>query len=62
MLLVARSVVAAANGRQESRGAHQREDVPGLLEEWTFNQFVSLEDGRLAIEKGPLKVPMEASA
>jgi succinate dehydrogenase / fumarate reductase flavoprotein subunit len=62
MLLVARSVVAAADGRRESRGAHQREDFPGLLEEWTFNQFVSLDDGRLAIEQGPLKVPMEASA
>jgi succinate dehydrogenase / fumarate reductase flavoprotein subunit len=62
MLLVARSVVAAADGRRESRGAHQRKDFPGLLEEWTLNQFVSLDDGRLAIEQGPLKVPMEASA
>ena len=62
MLLVARSVVAAAASRTESRGAHQREDFPGLLEEWTLNQFVTLDDGQPVIGKGPLNVPLEVDA
>ena len=62
MLLVARSVVAAAASRTESRGAHQREDFPGLLEEWTLNQFVTLDDGRPVIGKGPLNIPLEVDA
>jgi succinate dehydrogenase/fumarate reductase flavoprotein subunit len=49
MLLVARSVAAAASRRQESRGAHQRADHPGMLPAWGVNQTVRWQDGRLTL-------------
>ena len=49
MLLVARTVTEAAIRRTESRGAHQREDFPGMLPEWQYNQLVRLDGGELVI-------------
>ena len=37
--------------RTESRGAHQREDFPGMDEAWCVNQVLTLEDGRLRIAR-----------
>jgi succinate dehydrogenase / fumarate reductase flavoprotein subunit len=49
MIVVARTVAETARLRTESRGAHQREDFPGMLPEWRVNQVVRWDDGRLAI-------------
>src|ERR1019366_1872079 len=49
MLLVAQSVAVPALARTESRGAHQREDHPGLDESWCINQIVAL-SGDSALE------------
>ena len=51
MLLVAQSVVLPALARTESRGAHQREDHPGLDGGWAVNQVVALADGRLDLKR-----------
>ena len=49
MLLVAQSVAVPALARTESRGAHQREDHPGLDDGWCVNQIVAL-SGDSALE------------
>jgi succinate dehydrogenase/fumarate reductase flavoprotein subunit len=53
MLMVARSVAEAALLRTESRGAHQREDFPGMEDAWRLNQVIRLKDGRIDISRGP---------
>lgn len=51
MVLVAQSVALPALARTESRGAHQREDYPGLDEAWNINQVLTLADGELTVTK-----------
>jgi succinate dehydrogenase / fumarate reductase flavoprotein subunit len=49
MTLVAESVCRAALARQESRGAHQREEFPGMDARFKFNRIIELRDGELAL-------------
>jgi succinate dehydrogenase/fumarate reductase flavoprotein subunit len=51
MLLVAQCVAQSALQRTESRGAHQREEYPGMDEGWTLNQVVTLRGGQVAIKQ-----------
>ena len=60
MLLIGRAVVESALSRKESRGAHQREDHPGLMEEWTLNQFVEMDGETLSVVQGPAASDLES--
>ena len=54
MAQVAECVARTALTRTESRGAHQREDHPGMEAAWQLNQVIGLRDGRLDITTAPV--------
>ena len=55
MLDVARAITTAALARQESRGAHQREDYPGLDEAWTCNQVIHSDGDGIALTRAEVR-------
>ena len=54
-LATAETIALAALNRTESRGAHQREDLPDTAETQTYNQCVRLTDGKLTIKPVPVR-------
>ena len=49
-LICCEAICLAALGRRESRGAHQREDIPNTSEEFIKNQVIALNNNQLSVE------------
>jgi succinate dehydrogenase/fumarate reductase flavoprotein subunit len=62
MLTVARTVAQSALNRNESRGAHQREDCPQALAQWRTHQRVQLVGDALQITGAPAAAASMASS
>ena len=60
MILVARTVALSALRRTESRGAHQREDFPGLRPQWQVNQVVRLRGDEIEARSAPVAAEVAA--
>jgi len=54
MLDAAEMVALASLSREESRGAHQREDFPDQDPNWEKNQVLALEGAALTIRTEPV--------
>jgi len=54
-LTTAETIALSALNRTESRGAHQREDLPDTDEAQTYNQWVRLNGGQLTLATTPVR-------
>ena len=53
MIAVAQAVTQSALNREESRGAHQREDFPDARSHWQLHQRVDWRDDTVHISHAP---------